>query len=232
MKEGDEWKAAFWTSCRLFKPLVMFFGLTNSPFTFQTIMNEIFQDPVMKGVVCMYLNDILIYTKIMDEHHHITCLVLQQLCEHKLFLQHDKCKLECTKIEYLGLIVTHRLITMDLIKVAGVAEWLVPKTKKEVQSFLGFMNFYHRFIEGFSHHVWPLFDLMKKDVLWAWNDNQQKAFNELKNCITSSPVLQFADDSLPFHVKADSSDFATGAMLSQQSPKMISGTLSHFTPNH
>jgi len=78
---------------------------------------------------------------------------------------------------------------MDLIKVTGVAEWPVPKTKKEVQSFLGFVNFYCRFIEGFLHHVWLLFDLMKKDVPWAWNNNQQKAFNELKNCITSFPVL-------------------------------------------
>jgi len=78
---------------------------------------------------------------------------------------------------------------MDLIKVAGVTEWPVPKTKKEVQSFLGFTNFYCRFIEGFLHHVRPLFDLTKKDVPWAWNDNQQKAFDELKNHITSSPVL-------------------------------------------
>jgi len=106
---------------------------------------------------------------------------------------------------------------MDLIKVAGVAEWPVPKTKKEVQLFLGFTNFYCRFIEEFSHHVWPLFDLTKKDVPWAWNDNQKKAFDELKNCITSSPVLQFANDSLLFHIEADSSDFATGAVLLQQS---------------
>jgi len=74
-------------------------------------------------------------------------------------------------------------------------------------------------IEGFSHHAWPLFDLMKKDVPWAWNDNQQKAFNELKNHITSSPVLQFTDNSLPFGVEADSSNFVTGAVLLQQSPE-------------
>jgi len=78
---------------------------------------------------------------------------------------------------------------MDPIKVAEVAEWPVPKTKKEVQSFLGFANFCRRFIEGFSHHAQPLFDLMKKDVPWVWNNNQQKAFNELKNHITSSLVL-------------------------------------------
>ena len=80
MKEGDEWKAAFRTSCGLFEPLVMFFGLTNSPSTFQTMMNEIFQDLVMEGVVCVYLDDILIYTRTMEEHCHITQLVLE--CEH------------------------------------------------------------------------------------------------------------------------------------------------------
>ena len=76
MKEGDEWKAAFQTSHGLFEPLVMFFGLTNSPSTFQTMMNEIFQDLVMEGVVYVYLDNILIYIKSIDEHHHITCLVL------------------------------------------------------------------------------------------------------------------------------------------------------------
>jgi len=103
MKEGDEWKAAFQTSCGLFKPLVMFFGLTNSPSTFQTMMNEIFQDLVMEGVVCVYLDDILIYTKTMEEHHHITRLVLERLREHKLFLRHDKCEFERTQSNTLDL---------------------------------------------------------------------------------------------------------------------------------
>ena len=140
-------------SCGLFEPLVMFFGLTNSPSTFQTMMNEIFQDLVMEGVVCMYLNDILIYTKSIDEYCHITHLVLAQLCKHKLFLQHDKCGFECMQIKYLSLVVMQGSIAMDPIKVTGVTEWPVPKMKKEVQSFLEFVNFYHRFIEGFLHHA-------------------------------------------------------------------------------
>jgi len=91
-------------------------------------MNEIFQDLVMEGVVCVYLDNILIYTKTMEEHYRITRLVLEQLHKHKLFLQHDKCEFECTQIKYLGLVVAHGLITMDPIKVTGVAEWPVPKT--------------------------------------------------------------------------------------------------------
>jgi hypothetical protein len=77
MKEGDEWKAAFRTNCGLFEPLVMFFGLTNSPSTFQTMMNDIFQDLIMEGVICVYLNDILIFTKSIEEHRCVTRLVLE-----------------------------------------------------------------------------------------------------------------------------------------------------------
>ena len=218
MKEGDEWKAAFRTSRGLFEPLVMFFGLTNSPSTFQTMMNEIFQDLIMEGVVCVYLDDILIFTKTMEEHRRITRIVLERLRKHKLFLRHNKCEFEKTEVEYLSLIISHGKIAMDPVKVAGVAEWPLPTRKKEVQSFLGFANFYRRFIEGFSHHARPLFDLTKKDVVWQWGEEQQKAFDELKSRITSSPVLCFADDSLQFRIEADSSDFATGAVLSQQSP--------------
>src|SRR6202790_4017045 len=106
MKEGDKWKAAFRTNRGLFEPLVMFFGLTNSPSTFQTMMNEIFQDLIMEGVVCVYLDDILIFTKSIDDDRRITRLVLECLCAHKLFLRHDKCEFERTTIEYLGLIIS------------------------------------------------------------------------------------------------------------------------------
>ena len=153
MKEGNEWKAAFCTNHGLFEPLVMFFGLMNSPSTFQTMMNNIFQDLIMKGMVCLYLDDILIFMKSIEEHLWITQLVLKHLHEHKLFLWHDKCKFKQTIIEYLGLIISKGEICMDPVKVASVTEWPTPSSRKDVQSFLGFTNFYHRFIEGFSHHV-------------------------------------------------------------------------------
>ena len=91
MKEGDEWKAAFRTNRGLFEPLVMFFGLTNSPATFQTMMNEIFHDLILEGVVCVYIDDILIYTKTCKEHRQITQIVLECLQMHKLYLKHEKC---------------------------------------------------------------------------------------------------------------------------------------------
>ena len=163
MKEGDEWKAAFRTNRGLFEPLVMFFGLTNSPSTFQTMMNDIFQDLIMEGVVCVYLDDILIFTKSMEEQCRVTRLVLELLRKHKLFLRHEKCEFEKTLIEYLGLIIFEGEMHMDPVKVAGVTEWPTPTNRKEVQLFLRFVNFYHRFIEGFSHHAKPLFELTKKD---------------------------------------------------------------------
>ncbi|GLB43850.1 putative chromo (CHRromatin Organisation MOdifier) domain containing protein [Lyophyllum shimeji] len=219
IKEGDEWKAAFRTNRGLFEPLVMFFGLTNSPATFQTMMNDIFRDLIAQRVVCVYLDDILIYTKTLEEHRRITRIVLDRLREHRLFLKPEKCEFERTEIEYLGLIISHGTASMDPVKVAGVAEWPVPKNKKEVQSFLGFTNFYRRFIRDFSHHARPLFDLTAKDVAWTWGSGQQDAFDALKRAITSKPVLIFPDDDRPFRVEADSSDFATGAVLSQQSPE-------------
>jgi hypothetical protein len=136
IKEGDEWKAAFQTNRGLFEPLVMFFGLTNSPATFQTMMNDIFQDLIMEGVVCIYIDNILIYTRTLKEHCCVSQLVMERFQKHKLYLQLDKCEFECTQIEYLGLIISEGQAEMDPVKVAGVADWPKPGNKKEVQLFL------------------------------------------------------------------------------------------------
>ena len=97
---GDEWKATFCTNHRLFEPQVMFFGLTNSPTTFQTMMNDIFRDMIAEGVVCVHLDDILIFTKTLSEHRNIVWRVLEHLWEHKLYLKLEKCKFEWKQIEY------------------------------------------------------------------------------------------------------------------------------------
>jgi hypothetical protein len=102
--EGDEWKAAFRTNRGLFEHLVMYFGLTNSPATFQMMMNEIFQDLITEGVVSVYLNNILIFTNTSEEHCWITRLVLDHMREHKLYLRPEKCEFEKTKIKYLSVI--------------------------------------------------------------------------------------------------------------------------------
>jgi len=112
IKEGDEWKAAFRTNRGLFEPLVMFFSLTNSPATFQTMMDDIFEDLISEGVVVVYLDDILIFTETLEEHRKVTRCVLELLEKHKLYLRPDKCEFEKTTVEYLGVIISHNSVSM------------------------------------------------------------------------------------------------------------------------
>jgi hypothetical protein len=216
IREGDKWKAAFCTNRGLFEPLVMYFSLTNSPAIFQTMMNEIFQDLITEGVVSIYLDNILIFTNSMEEHRRITRLVLDRMHEHKLYLRPEKCEFEQTRIEYLGVIISHNKVEMDPVKIAGVVDWPTPPNKKEVQSFVGFINFYQRFIPGFSHHARALFDLTMKDVRFIWGLPQEDSFMKLKELITLAPVLVLPNNNLLFRLEADGSGIATGAVLSQQ----------------
>ena len=216
MKEGDEWKAAFRTNRGLFEPLVMFFGLTNSPATFQTMMNDIFVELIDDNVVIVFMDDILIFTETLDHHREVVKRVLHILEENKLYLKAEKCEFEREKIEYLGLIISQGKIEMDPVKVEGVSKWPEPKTVKEVQSFLGFINFYRRFIQDFADIAKPLHELTGKGIPWKWTSRQQEAFDILKSKVTSSPILVFPDDSKQYKLEADSSDFATGAVLSQE----------------
>ena len=132
MKEGDEWKVVFRTNRGLFEPLVMFFRLCNSPTTFQMMMNHIFRNLINKGKVIVYMDDIMIFTKTLDEHRQIIREVLQILCENKLSLKHMKCNFETQETEYLELIVSEGQIKMDPGKVKGVTDWPVPKSHKEL----------------------------------------------------------------------------------------------------
>jgi hypothetical protein len=195
----------------------MYFGLTNSPATFQTMMNEIFQDLIIEGVVSVYLNDILIFTNSLEEHRRITRLVLDRMRKHELYLRPEKCKFEKTKIEYLGVIISHNKVEMDPVKIARVADWPMPSNKKEVQSFVGFVNFYRCFIPEFSHHARALFDLTMKDIRFIWGLPQEDSFMKLKELVTSAPVLVLPNDDLSFRLEADGSGITTGAVLSQQS---------------
>jgi len=142
IKPGDEWKAAFRTNRGLFEPLVMFFGMTNSLATFQTMMNDIFWDLIAEGIMVVYLDDILIFTRTEEEHAKAIRPVLQVLQEHKIFLRLEKCEFCKEQIEYLGLVILENKVSMDPVKVAGVREWSTPENKTDVQAFLGFVNFY------------------------------------------------------------------------------------------
>ena len=129
----------------------MLFGLTNSPTTFQALMNTIFADLVAQGKVAVYLDNILIYSHMTAEHHDITHEVLRRLTDHNLYLCPKKCEFECTEVKYLGLVIRQGKVTMDPVKVQAVTDWPAPQNIRELHSFLGFTNFYHRFIKNFAH---------------------------------------------------------------------------------
>ena len=218
IKEGDEWKAAFRTNRGLFEPLVMYFGLTNSLATFQTMMDDIFEELISEGNVVVYLDDIFIFTKTLEEHRAIEQRVLELMRKHKLYLKPEKCEFEKTTIEYLSIVISENRISMDPVKIASVQEWPAPTNKKEVQSFLGFTNFYHQFIKDFSNHAHLLFDLTHNDRKWSWGPTKQSAFNRLKQSVTAAPVLISPNSTNPFRIEVDSSNFTTGAVLSQVCP--------------
>src|ERR1700710_3319523 len=159
----------------------MYFGLTNSPATFQTMMNDIFQDLIMSGNVLVSLNDILIAHSDLTCHREIVREVLRRLREHKLYLRPEKCEFEKLLIEYLGVIISHNHVEMDPVKVAGVSAWPTPQNKKDVQQFVGFTNFYRKFIQNFSDIARPLFDLTAKGKVWAWTEREASAFQSLKD---------------------------------------------------
>ena len=141
MQDRDRWKAIFHMNWGLFEPLVMLFSLTNSPMTFQTMMNDIFVELIRDGTVCVYMDDILIFSQSRDELQWVTQRVLDILRCHKLYLKAEKCEFECEWIKYLGLIISHNRVAMDPVKVSAIVKWPQPCTLKEVQSFLGFTNF-------------------------------------------------------------------------------------------
>jgi hypothetical protein len=179
------------------------------------MMNNIFADLIVEGWVIVYLDDILIYSEHLEEHRSTAKEVLRILQENELFLKPEKCEFEQREVEYLGVIVGNGKIQMDPIKVEGVRQWATPRNIKDVQSFLGFLNFYRRFIKGFGDYAKPLTRLTWKDYKWRWGELEKNAFNQLILAVTSEPVLHFPTDIGEWQVEADSSDYATGACLTQ-----------------
>ncbi|CDO77972.1 hypothetical protein BN946_scf184861.g1 [Trametes cinnabarina] len=215
MKEGDEEKAAFITNRGLYEPLVMFFGLTNSPATFQMMMNDLFRSLVLAGKVVVYLDDIIIFTNNLEEHRKIVRQVLQILRENHLSCKPEKCEFETQQTEYLGHIISPGKVQMDPRKVAGVTEWPTPRCKRDLQAFLGFATFYRRFIKDFAKIATPL-NRLTGLAEWTWGQDEQTAFKGIKKAITSAPVLAIPNDDDPFKVECDASKFAVGAELSQK----------------
>jgi RNase H-like domain found in reverse transcriptase/Reverse transcriptase (RNA-dependent DNA polymerase) len=215
IRKGDKWKAAFKINKGLFEPTVMFFGMCNSLATFQAMMDDIFMTMIDNWLVIVYMDNILIFADMKQELERITKLVLEKLREHDLFLKANKCEFCQTRIKYLGMIIEEERISMDTVKLGGIRHWPVPTTLKQTWSFLGFGNFYQKFIFHYSKLAQPLNNLTKKDKRFEWSTECQKAFDTTKKQFMEEPVLLMPNQSKPFQIESDASKVATGAVLTQ-----------------
>src|SRR5882672_193522 len=239
IKEADRHKAAFSTPTGLYEPNVMFFGLCNSPATFQRMMNEIFEEEIFERWCLIYMDDILILSETEREDSERTIRILDKMILHNLFCKPEKCEFKTQKVEYLGFILEPGKISMDPKKLAGIRDWPSPKNLRQVRSFLGFGNFYRGFIREFSNKVRPLTELTKKEQPFLWGPRQEQVFQELKEIFQTAPVLAMPDPDKPFFVESDASQFAMGVVLMQRNDQgklqpcgYISSTLSPAEQNY
>ena len=218
IRAGDEWKTAFNTPTGHYEYLVMPFGLTNAPAVFQSLVNDILRD-MLNVFVFVYLDDILIFSP--DESTHIQHVrrVLQRLLENQLFVKAEKCDFHVPSVSFLGYIISEGEVKMDPVKIKAVAEWPTPETRKQVQRFLGFANFYRKFIRNFSSVAAPLHALTSAKSRFQWTPQADHSFKKLRKLFTSAPVLMQPDPQLQFVVEVDASEVGVGAVLSQRSKK-------------
>jgi len=216
IKEGDKWKAVFTTPEGSFEPTVMFFGLTNLPATFQTMMNELLRNLINIGKVAIFIDNVIVGMEIEDRHDEIVAEVIRRLEKNDLHVKPKKCKWKVQEIGFLGVVMGPEEIQMEREKIQGVLEWLTPKCIKDVQKFLGLANYYHRFIESFVSIARPLHDMVKKNQKWDWTEKQEKAFRELKERFTKELVLVAPDLDKKIRMKVDTSDYATRGVLSME----------------
>ncbi len=160
IREGDEWKTAFSTTSGHYEYLVMPFGLSNSPSVFQAYINDVYRDMLNRGVI-VYIDNILVYSDSLENHIQQVRTVLQRLIEHQLYAKMEKCEFHQTQISFLGYIISPEGVAMDDKKVQSILNWPQPKTVKELQRFLGFANFYRRFIRNFNTIAAPLTSLLR-----------------------------------------------------------------------
>jgi len=202
--------------CGFFELTVMFFGMMNSPATFQAMMNKILRDMINEGKVVVFVDDMLVGTETEEGHDKIVEEILKRLEENDLYIKPEKCVWKVQKIGFLGVVIGPDGIEMEKKKVNRVLSWPEPKNVKDVRKFLGLVNYYRRFIKNFAQVARPMNVLTRKDIKWQWKEEQQKAFDELKRIFTTKPVLAALDLDKEFRVEADASNYATRGVLSMK----------------
>ena len=214
IKEGDEWKAAFTTLEGSFEPTVMFFRLTNSPATFQAMMNELLRDLINTGKVAVFIDNVIVGTETEEGYNELMTEIIKRLEENDLYVKLEKCKWKVREVGFLRVVIGPEGIKIEKEKVKGVLEWLTPKCVKDMQKFLGLANYYCQFIKGFASVARPLHDMVKKDKKWNWTERQEKVFKELKKQFIKEPVLAAPDIDKKIRMEVDALDYATERVLS------------------
>ncbi|XP_059827437.1 uncharacterized protein LOC132395156 [Hypanus sabinus] len=215
-RKGNEWKTAFNTSLGHFEYLVMPFGLTNAPAIFQALANDVHRI-FINHFIFIYLDDILIFSRSLQDHIHHVHQVLQQLLENKLYVKAEKREFHVRSVSFLGYIIESGQVRADPEKIWAVTEWPKPTTLKQLQQFLGFENFYRHFIRDYSRVAVPLTQLISPATPFHWTPKADSAFLDLKRHFTSAPILAQPGPSHQFIVEVDASDSGVGAVLYQRS---------------
>ena len=215
VQEEDVPKTAINTPFGQFQYRVMGFGLTNAPATFMSVMNDVLR-PFLRKCVIVFLDDILVFSRSWREHLCHVDAVLRALKEDSLFCNPAKCQFGMLEVKFLGHVVSGSSLSPDPEKLEAVEQWPFPKTITEVRRFLGFTNFFRRFIEDYSSISRPLERLTGKNARFVWNAEQQEGFDKLRMSLLQSPVLAIADVNRPFRVITDASDTAIGGVLLQK----------------
>ncbi|GIZ39392.1 hypothetical protein CKM354_000277800 [Cercospora kikuchii] len=231
MKEGQEYLTAFRTRFGLFESLVMPFGLTGAPGTFQRFINDTLRE-FLDQFCSAYLDDILIYSRTREEHEKHVRAVLQKLHDAGLYAKLSKCEFFQHETKFLGMIVGQNGIRMDPEKIQTIQNWPEPKNVTDVQSYLGFANFYRRFIRNFSKICQPLTALTRKDTPFAWTPACQKAFDDLKQAFVEGPILAPFDWTKEVIVETDASDYVSAGILPQYDNEGILRPIAFFSKKH
>lgn len=199
-----------------FEFLRMPFGLKNSPATVSRYINMIFQEMIQNDEIIIYVDDILIATKTVEQNIKILTKVFRLLTDNLLTLRIDKCSFLNTKIDFLGYIISYNTICPNPRNIEAVLEFPIPKNFKEVQQFIGLTSYFRRFIKNYALIVKPLYDLLKKGVQFYYSERQLQAIEMLKTLLTKEPILALFNSKAETQLHCDAFKEGYGAILLQR----------------